>query len=67
MGKRIEIYRVPVKEHERTYVRIIDEPEYEERQPPPLPERIFRARRGDYVSRIFRPTRGDYTDRTLRI
>ncbi len=38
-----------------------------ERRPSPSPERIFRARRGDYVDRIFRPTRGDYADRTLRI
>ncbi len=34
MAKRIEIYRVPVKEHERTYVRITDEPEYEQRKRP---------------------------------
>jgi len=38
-----------------------------ERRPPPLPERIFRARRGDYVDRIFRPTRGDYAERIFRI
>ena len=69
MGKRIEIYRVPVKKHERTYVRIIDEPEYEELQPPSLPgpERIFRARSGDDVDRIFRFRRGDYVDGIFRI
>lgn len=54
MGKRIEIYRVPVKEHERTYVRIIDEPEYEERQqlgPFDIPKGIFGIPKGIFGNR----------------